>query len=86
LSESVVIRGRNADDWLAVATICRAQGLAFNPFEIPYTADDQVKTALSQVTNPDKGVNLVAELNGQIVGAITMTRGGQGAAAAHGSH
>ncbi len=74
-AENIVIRGRNADDWTAVAAICRAQGLPFNPLEIPYAPDDHAKTLLSRALDANTDVNLVAELGGVIVGEILLERG-----------
>jgi len=70
----LTVRGRNIDDWRAIAAICRAQRPEFNPFEAPYTADDYVREMLSKPSDANGAFSLVAELNGVLVGEIALKR------------
>lgn len=70
---AVQIRGRNADDWFALAEICRALPLETNPFGMPFLSDDLAREAFKA---PDHNFTygLVAIFEGRLVGEVSIGR------------
>ncbi len=72
-SQAVKVRGRNAEDWRAIAAICRAQPPERNPLDIPYASDDQAQAELGKADSGKFG--LIAELDNLVIGAIALHSG-----------
>ena len=72
---NLTFRGYNADDWHAIAVICRAQKPEFNPLELPHLSDDYVRGELGKAPDNERTFGLVAEWEGRFTGVITMRRG-----------
>lgn len=69
----VLIRGRNSDDWKAVATICRALRPELNPLELPFVSDDYAREELGKTPDNVSTFGLVAEWEGKVVGETGMS-------------
>ncbi len=74
VNTQVVIRGRNADDWRAIAAICRTLRPEFNPLEIPYPSDDYAREKIGKAPDNTTSFGLVAEWDGKLVGEISLAR------------
>jgi len=68
-------RGYNSEDWHAIAAICRAQRIEFNPLELPHLSDGYVRAELEKAPDNERTFGLVAEWEGRFTGVIVMQRG-----------
>lgn len=72
---NLTFRGYNAEDWHAIATVCRAQKPEFNPFDLPHLSDDFFHSELGKAPDNERTFGLVAEWESRFTGVITMRRG-----------
>lgn len=70
---SVIIRGRNGDDWRALLEICKALPVGSTPLGVVYPSDDMAKQEFA-APNYSTTFGLVAEADGKVVGEISFER------------